>query len=701
MQNVNRFLENSWRSDLFGFQMASRSLENFAYEKRPEENPGGATPASLWDPPQPGLRGILALAHHVDVTDALVLKVTVDGKKTALHPMRNHWTPAWMETVYRSDIDPACYPNSGTLSIRDQKAILREDVFVSHMTLTNQKREASTVELVFSMPFEEAGDGLYAVSTKTMPMALQKNYPVRGFAALITDRGSRKVTVTIPPLGSVQLRIAMAYDPKDAAAAQARAKDALSAAHPFAESEARFNRWFAEHVPALECENSDLKKVYYYRWYLVYRSIHAPALWIDGHSIQGECMYESPFGGWYGTVVGLPIALQVGDAGWMRDSSVVKNQLTNWSRGTVAFQQYIQFTPLAAWRYYTLCRDRQWLASVYGGFADYCRNELKRGVPPLTEGSWITGAEYQPSFYQYTPEPWDWRYDEEGAENGFSRKALHRVDAVSFLILSLRGCIRMARELGMDDDAAEFSTAERELTDFVMTRMWDPEQEFFFSVDPEAGQRCDKAPCYDGFVPFIDHVAGERCYGALKKLWDADWFLSDYGALTTARNCPMFWYDNCIAGPTASSLQAPHEYGCCWNGPVWPFANSLIALGLGDAATNDPALQEHWLDFFKAFTELHFPYGDRSAPVICEHYRSDDGASFSQVVDYFHSSWIDLFMRYFAGISFDGETPAFRPFAKEPFTLSGVRLGSCLYDFIYTAEGKAEINEVIPCRSLH
>ncbi len=692
MKNINRLLETSFRSDLFGYQMASRGMKKIEnINRRPEVRNGGATPSAFWDEPQPGMQGILCLAHHVDVCDALTLQVTVDGKRTSLHPTRNHWTPAYMETLYRSEIDPAYYPNSGTLCVRDRKTITRDDVFVSHLTFTNQKRERSTIELVFSMPFPEKENGIYEVNAQTMPRALKTRYPMKGFAALTTDRGSRCVTLEIPPLSSVSLRVAMAYDPKDERTAIEKAENILTISDPFSENEKTFNRWFADHVPMLECENADILKIYYYRWYVVYRSIHEPSKWIDGHSIKGECMYESPYGGWFGTVIGLPIALQVSDAGWMRDRSVVKNQLTNWSLGTVAFQQYIQFTPLAAWRCYKLCRDKEWLASVYEGFADFCRRQIKNGTPPLTVGSWATGAEYQPSFYQYTETPWDFRHDEEGAKEGFSKKAIHRVDAVMFLILSLRGCIRMASELGKTADTEAFSKAEKDLTDFMMTHMWDPETKFFYSYDPEAKKRCDKAACYDGFVPFIDAVAGEEYFSALETLWDADWFFSEYGATTAARTCPMFWYDNCIAGPTASSVKEPHEYGCSWNGTVWPFANSLIAMGLGDAAKSDTHLQERWLAFFKAHTELHFAYGDRGTPVICEHYRSDDGACFSQYVEYFHSSWIDLFMRYFAGISFDGDTPTFKPFSKKPFALYGVKLANHIYDFIHTADGQNEI----------
>ncbi len=692
IKNINQLLGNAWRSDLFGFNMASRGLKSFENRnRRPENRKEGATPLALWDKPQPGLQGILCLGHHVNVVDALTMKVKIDGKTTALHPVRNHWTPAFMDTVYRSDVDFTYYPNSGPISVRDRKAILQEDVFVSHLTFTNQKRENVMVEVELGMPFMELAEGIYEVNAQTAPKALKQSFSVSGYAAVLTDKGERKVCLQIPPLGRAKLRVSMAFDTKSRQNAIDKAKEVLNAVDPFLENEQAVNGWFAENVPVLECENQDILKIYYYRWFVVYRNIFEPSQWIEGHPISGKCIYESSYGGWFGTVIGLPIALQVGDAGWLRNSAVVKNQLKNWSNKTVAFQQYIQFTPLAAWRYYMLSRDQEWLSEVYQGFADYGKRLLKNSMPPITIGSWNTGAEYQPDFYQYTKEPWDFRYDEEGAREGFPKKALHRVDTVGFIILSLRGCINMAKELGESSDAECFSNAEKKLTRYLLENMWDSEKGFFYSVDPEVQKRCDEAACYDGFVPFIDLVAGEQYFGAFEKLWDEKWFWSEYGATTAARNCPMFWYDNCIAGPTACSVKKPHEYGCSWNGPVWPFANSLIALGFGEAATKRKDLQEHWLKFFQAYTELHFMYGDRSMPIICEHYRPDDGASFSQFTEYFHSSWIDLFMRFYAGISFEGEEPKFSPFAKEPFALYGVKLGEHYYDFVHTADGQNKV----------
>lgn len=69
----------------------------------------------------------------------------------------------------------------------------------------------------------------------------------------------------------------------------------------------------------------------------------------------------------------------------------------------------------------------------------------------------------------------------------------------------------------------------------------------------------------------------------------------------------------------------------------------------------------------------------------------DDGVSFSAINDYFHSSWIDQFMRFYAGIAPEEDGVQFRPFGKEPFVLRGVKIGGEAYTFVLDETGTAQI----------
>jgi len=153
----------------------------------------------------------------------------------------------------------------------------------------------------------------------------------------------------------------------------------------------------------------------------------------------------------------------------------------------------------------------------------------------------------------------------------------------------------------------------------------------------------------------------------------------------------MYWFDNCIAGPTKSSIINSHPYGCSWNGPVWPYAVSCALEALGNASIKDTELTTLWLEIFGKYTELHFMEGDRSTPMITENYRPTDGYSFSQTCDYFHSTWIDLFMKYWAGIQVNEDGVTFSPFTKEEFTISNVIIAGKKYEFTQrNVNGKCE-----------
>ncbi len=695
MKNINRFLASSYRCDLFGFNMASRGMSRAGVERRAEKRNGGTTPAAQWDEAQLGMHGTLCLGHQVPIDDAVKVSITADGKEIKLHPVRNFWTPAYMETIYRSEIDSEYYPNSGTLAVKEKKAILREDVFVSHIKITNQKREASSITVKLSMPLTELTDTVYSVDTVTVPQGLYAEYKIRGYAALDTDKGGRVLNLTIPAKASLEFSYSMAFAIlKDGqSAAEAAVKRTLALPDPFKNNEECFNKWFFDNVPELETENEDLKKVYYYRYYVLYRSIHAPSLWVEDHPIPGTCMYESPYGWWFGTVIGLPIPWQISEARWIKDSEPMRSQIRNFCDGRVCHQEYIQFTPFVIWNSYRLNKDKAFLEDIYDGCANYCKKLLSGETPPLTEGSWDTGAEYQPAFYQHTEEPWDWRHDQEGKRDyGFKIRSIYRLDHIGYNALSLIGCASIAGELGKKDDEEIFRSAAERMIAFIKNKMWNDEKCFFFDYDPEAGKQCDEAVSYDGFVPFITDAFGTEYFDCFKALFDEELLASDYGATTSARTCPMFWYDNCITGPTAATTAEPHEYGCSWNGTVWPYANSVISEALGRAASLRGALRADWLEFFKRYTELHFIYGDRSTPLVCEHYRTDDGATFSPYFDYFHSSWIDQFMHFYAGIDIgDDGALKFEPYADEPFALYGVHIGNKVYDLIRDAGGECKM----------
>jgi hypothetical protein len=146
----------------------------------------------------------------------------------------------------------------------------------------------------------------------------------------------------------------------------------------------------------------------------------------------------------------------------------------------------------------------------------------------------------------------------------------------------------------------------------------------------------------------------------------------------------MYWSGNCITGPAQSTVEKPHDYDCCWNGPTWHFTNGFMCEALGSAAltVGSEDMKLKWLDFFNKWADLHYAYGDKSVPCVIEHNRPTDGARFRSYVDYFHSSWIDPFMKFYLGIQIDDTGKfSFNPFTTEEFEIRDISIMGKQYSF--------------------
>lgn len=686
--NYNRFLENAHRSDVIGrniYTMGRKTIYDYKREM-------AILPSEAWDTPDLGLPGIVAVGHQIDVADLLTLKISVNGNLQHFTPVRNRWTPAWMETYYRSAVEADYYPKSGTLCLKETKCFLDGDTFLAELTLFNDRRKPMEVEASLCVPFTQIQPCTYRVEANILPGSLGRPYKLEGVAVAAMENYCGQMRLTIPANGSVVVRYAFAFEPADDKAAWSRVKAALREVHPFQQSEDRFNTWVEQNVPVLKTDNVDILKIYYYRYFVIYRGIHTPRTIIPDHDFTGECVYESPFGYWFGAPVGLSVPLQVEEMKWMKKPGAVYSQLRNWKNDAGNSRGYIQATPMAVWNLYTVRGDDSILEEMYEacrGYALWKCDPSDPGKLPVQTGSWGTGAEYQPSFYQFTEPQYDWRHDNELSWQGYPHTKLHRVDECVLHAANLTACARMAQKLGREDDRAMLENHAQKTMERILKLFWNEEKQFFFDCDPDSLRQCDESRCYDGFFPLLWKLAGKEYRGVFDHLKPGGPFTADFPVASVDKQSPMYWFDNCIAGPTASSVQDPHYYECCWNGPTWPFATSFVLEALGGAAEDDGKWIDLWLDLFERYTQLHFAYGDRSLPRIAEHYRSTDGASFSPYHEYFHSTWISLFMRYWAGIHVEEGKLVFEPLTNDSFTLEGVWANGVQYRLQqYRKDGK-------------
>lgn len=697
--NINRYLSNSVRTDLIGQDMWT-TLRELGDDRvgKPDLVESGLPqlPEENWGRPKLGMQGIFCAGHQTPLQDLVSLKTSAKFVVT-----RHQWTPAWTLTRYRSlpDGSAGSSPLAGAIALKETKCITPEDVFVAELEILNDSRAPASFDLEIDHPLLKSDQGKVTFNATTNVGGIAKDgkgWDINGSGWLATtgDLTFGK-GLTLPPQKTLKIRYAFAVDEVGTGNSRERVGSVLAEPDPFKRNEAHFNTWFAKNVPVFQTTDPDILKLYYYRWFLVKRSIHDPKRFIAGHPYKRPSIYESPIGDWFCAVIGLPIPVQIQETRWLRDIAPGKNHILNWAENVhYQYREYLQFTPAALWNFYKVHPDPEIRAAVAQPATDYAWKDVPvHGQPqlPVQEGSWPTGAEYQPNFYQFTkPDAWDWRHDVQGHKQGFPYAKSVRLDKAAFTIANLYGAANFMEELNNTKSFTDSRNQADRMLKTVKEKHW--KDGFFYAADPETYALADQAACYDGFLPYLFGMLRDPQYfTAFDKFFDPEWFWSDYPITTVAKNNPMYWTGNAIAGPTASSVEKPHIYPCSWNGPMWNYNNSAMCEALGSVASSPGGerYREGWVEFHRRWSDSHFVYGDRSVPCAMEHLRPTDGSNFRrQVIDYFHSAWLDSTFSYWAGIRISDERDklTFDPFTAEDFTLRDVPAGGRELTFVQETE---------------
>ncbi|MDD4101008.1 MAG: hypothetical protein PHU80_00050 [Kiritimatiellae bacterium] len=703
--DINALLSCSPRDDLIGPEMWTAWRNELVFDNgNSTAFIGGQLPHYAWSPPKPGLNGHLHILHGTAYTDPIQIEITeIDGENSAvlqLVPTRNTWTPALLTTYYRSRPNTlgTDYIKSGGCALKETKCITRDNVFISEMEISN----CSPVPRVYNICVSSKMPALPVVKTdKGAAMSgsfafdtfsFGRKTPRKGFSAMAIQAEAFTWRIMLSPWEKKTVRYAFAVDGLSAENALTKVQAALADAAVFNRNVSAFNRWFADNVPELLLDNPDLLKMYYYRWFVVYRSIHEARRLLPDHEYPRPVMYESPAGPWYGCVIGLPVPMQILEAAWLRDSTIGWNHILNWAEKVHGYRGYVQFTPMAVWKFYRNHPNKTYLNAVFEAMKAFALEKAKPPFDrlPVQRSSWEPGAEYSPNFYQFTAPPWDYRNDMQFYKTATNLyvASLIRLDTAGYTAGSLSATSKMAGLLGKEEDRAEMRHAYEKMLSLIKRDHWDQKLGMFLAADPASGQLADQAACYDSFVPFMWGMAQEPQYQmAFDKLFDPAWFWDEFPFTTAAKNCPMYFDGNAVVGPTEASLTKPSYYGCSWNGPTWNYANTLYAEALGQGALQRAELRDKWVDFFIRWSDMHFLYGDKSVPCATEHHRPNDGARFGRPAEYFHSSWLDPFYSYWCGIRLgdDLRTLTFDPFTREPFTLHMVKIADGMYTFEQTS----------------
>lgn len=618
-------------------------------------------PDAPWAPPRLGFAGRLYAGHRTDVIDPCLATLIVDGEEAALTPVRHTWTPAGCHTVYR--VERGDRREQATLA---ERTWIAGDALCAEWTYHHTGAAPVEVEVRLHGAVAEAGLTGRPLRVTTTTWSLFAEFHVDLLVALAAPRA------VCPPHVATRLRFACGLGRNAQAAASAREAGLRTSA---AAAEAAFDAWFGEHVPRLRTDDLHLLRLYTYRWFVVYRALHRPDHWYDGHPMPGTLIYEGPVGIWFSAPIGLPLPLQIRELRWMRRPEGVAETLAAWMESQGALRMYASDPVSAALIYDAhhpgeLDLDRLYTAArayLEGGEARSPRivgGGLERF--PVTVGSWVTGTEFAPDFFARTTPPWDHLTSEDtGLAPGLPRAGeperpgheqlgrLLRVDTDTWHA----GIVRSAALLAVRSAsrAAEIEQLHA-AADRLMALLSDTHggaDGIFRSVDARSGERIDEVVNFEAAFPFLLDDWEERHRLGLLDLLSERHLLAPYGLTSTSQRCPAFSAENRWEVGPGASADEPFAYPCAWNGPSWHYATSwvLLALGRVAASTGDAALRDRFTVIWERWCEAHCYRGDPSLPLVMEHYHPYTGAAYRVIPDYFHSAWLDLFFRHIVGLN--------------------------------------------------
>ncbi len=461
-----------------------------------------------------------------------------------------------------------------------------------------------------------------------------------------------------------------------------------------------YMRWF-DSAPDFDCDDADMVKCWYYRFYLLRKNLSEPGV----GRLPGPCFYEgrshrmpkTPYqpSGWeFSRLIPLSVPLQAMDARWMKDGKAARDALRALSRcldenGIFAVtgvdecrKEYAHFAAWALYQCFLLHGGVDWVREVLPAFKTDARNVYESAKKDdslqIERTHALTGKEYQPSFWFFTRDCFPRRV--RPAREGYT--PLKRVDRSIYAYLNFTALARLCALCG-DGDGAYFSAEAEKIKGDVLGKMWEPVSRCFYDLHHETDEKAFVKNIV-AVYPLWAEITEEVHLPVFDYLLSPQYFSLGSGFASAAADCPVFSADG---GWRGDYFKGPH--GCMWNGPSWPYATGIALDALARQSKKhghryDGAFEKH----LKEYTRQHFRAGYGDQPCLVEFYDSRTGEALSEEADYSHSFYIDLIVRHLAGIEPGERGLIFHPLRteREYFSLRGLRVREHTVDVYYQRE---------------
>ena len=655
----------------------------------------GPTGARLWADvldEEPGFVGCLDLVHKLNIP--LLFRTTVEPRPLAAGPpARVRWRPSHLSMD----------KTFGTALLHERKLIRWDDVAVSEQRWTNEGTEPVTLTLSVDPEWmdrsPDGADGARRVDARDFTV----------LAAVRTDTAALWDGLRLAPGEQRTVLVAAAVGLRETDRPDELADRARRAVNARAveDHQAEYQGWF-DRTPSFSSSDPVLDRLWEYRWFLLRHNLAEPRI----GRLPGTVVYEgrshkmtkqpwAPAGWEFSKHIPLSTPMHVLELRWHHDAalgaavlrSVVDRQGDDGqlysATANEVMHPYANFLGWAAWQH---ARLHGWesVADVLPTLKRQVRGERENQVPdsdelPVQVDHRLTGKEYQPSYWYFGGYP-----DDPKDPAGYT--PLKRVDRAVYQHLNALGVARLCALAG-DPDEPEFAGIADRVAASVLAKQWDPAGAFFYDLHPRTDERALVRNVV-GFYPWWAGITGPEHAAGFERALGPEVFGTAWPLPSVEVGCPVYQ-----PGGSWKGAFLKGRNGCMWDGPTWPYTNSIVldALGAQSQAT-EHRYDSVFADLLHRYALLHFAQHDGETPYLVEHYDSQTGEPISDEPDYNHSYLIDLIIRYVAGLTLERDEAGATTVTVDPldiglahFRLAGVKVGRHLVEVRFSRDRGLEL----------
>jgi Mannosylglycerate hydrolase MGH1-like glycoside hydrolase domain len=291
-----------------------------------------------------------------------------------------------------------------------------------------------------------------------------------------------------------------------------------------------YQQWFADNVPYFDCPDGAIKKMWYYRWWVVRFNLAEP----NTDDLKGYAFYEGRLG--FDNLISFAVPAQLEELAFLRDPRFGLGQAENSFHNLSSIGALMDAPGSPYWgEMYS-----QWTA---GALADFNRVHpidpatLRELLPSMASdvrawmGAFDPDGDFLPSrdiprITGYDLDILSWWYFNGLKLDLFAKPAAEeRVDFASFVYANAAAVAELADVAGDRALTQEFSTLAGKIRSAVLQKLWDPQSQFFY---PQRASDDRRIPIRElhGFFPITMRlVPDDPTYlAALRKFIDPNEF---------------------------------------------------------------------------------------------------------------------------------------------------------------------------------